>query len=155
VVDRFVRENQPSILARTSTLISSMTRGRHVKVIQPPGTDVLALVDHHDRERGPEALSTGTHQQLFLALRLAYVLEYAAQHEPLPLVMDDVLVNVDQERQSATLATLAEVGKDLQIIYLTCHEDLVTRLRDTIPTVSVTRLDPDAAAVDRGASAGS
>lgn len=150
VVDRFVRDHQPAILARASELIRQLTVGRYRKVLQVPGTDVLSLEARTGERKTPDALSTGTHQQLFLALRLAYVLEYAQQSEPLPLVMDDVLVNVDEGRQRATLSALAEVGKDLQVIYFTCHDGLVRRVRETVPGASIQTLSLVEAAASDG-----
>ena len=61
-------------------------------------------------------MSTGTREQLYLAIRLAYVLHYCEQAEPLPLVMDDVLVNFDDRRKRNTLEVLLEVANKIQIL---------------------------------------
>ena len=45
----------------------------------------------------PGQLSTGTREQLYLAIRLAYVLNYCNRAESLPVIMDDVLANFDDD----------------------------------------------------------
>jgi len=73
-----------------------------------------------------EAMSEGTRDQLYLALRLATLERYLAHAEPLPLVIDDILVNFDDERSRATLEVLAELSRRTQVILFTHH----ARLRD-------------------------
>lgn len=71
-------------------------------------------------------LSTGTADQVFLALRLAGI--RARQQErvraglpPLPVVLDDVLVDHDDERSRAALELIAEISAEMPIIVLTHH----------------------------------
>jgi uncharacterized protein YhaN len=73
-----------------------------------------------------DGLSEGTRDQLFLALRLATLvtgLESGA--ESMPLVVDDILLTFDDERSAATLELLAELGRRMQIVFLTHHRRLV------------------------------
>ena len=58
----------------------------------------LVLAEANGKDKEPHQLSTGTREQLYLAIRLAYAQHYCRENEPLPLVMDDVLVNFDDER---------------------------------------------------------
>ena len=71
-------------------------------------------------------MSEGTRDQLYLALRLATLERYLAHAEPLPFVVDDVLVNFDDDRSRATLEVLAELSGKTQVILFTHH----ARLRD-------------------------
>ena len=73
-----------------------------------------------------DALSDGTRDQLHLALVLGS-LEYrfASGAEPIPLVLDDVLVHFDDDRSVAALEVLAEFSKTTQVLLLTHH----TRIR--------------------------
>ena len=48
-------------------------------------------------------MSDGTADQLYLALRLASLETYLDDHEPIPLVVDDILVNFDDARALAAL----------------------------------------------------
>ena len=63
------------------------------------------------------ALSRGTMEQRFFALRLGFALERGGA-EPLPLILDDVLVNFDTKRQRAAIVTLGEVAKKTQVLFL-------------------------------------
>ncbi|MCA9658063.1 MAG: hypothetical protein KC486_06950, partial [Myxococcales bacterium] len=95
--------------------------------------------------------STGTREQLFLALRLAYVLEYCDRAEPLPVIIDDVLVNFDRARARSTLEALCEVARSTQVLLFTCHHHIVDLTRVVAPEVPIFELptiDPRAAAVD-------
>ena len=47
------------------------------------------------------AMSDGTADQLYLALRLASFEHYVSHNEPLPLVLDDILIQFDNERARA------------------------------------------------------
>jgi uncharacterized protein YhaN len=81
----------------------------------------------------PHQLSTGTREQLYLAIRLAYVLHYCRDAEPLPIVMDDVLVNFDDQRSAATLEALIEVAAQIQLILLTCHSQTLELVQRRLP----------------------
>lgn len=129
VVERFTREHQPALLMRASALLSTITGGRYVDIVRPLGDDEIAVVSKTREKKRPGELSTGTREQLFLALRLAYVVEYCARAEPLPIVADDVLANFDADRTARALSALADVAKHTQVLLLTCHEHVVARTR--------------------------
>ena len=77
-----------------------MTAGRFTRVERPRDDDDGPLLVHRvdDEILEPHQLSTGTREQLYLAVRLAYVLHYCGRTEALPIVMDDVLANFDDDR---------------------------------------------------------
>jgi uncharacterized protein YhaN len=55
-------------------------------------------------------MSDGTRDQLYLALRLASLEQYLVHNEPLPLVVDDILIQFDDRRAEAALRLLAELS---------------------------------------------
>lgn len=67
-------------------------------------------------------LSTGTRDQLYLALRLAVcrVLLDDAE-ESVPLILDDPFVNYDEERTANAMQLLREIARERQVILLTCR----------------------------------
>ena len=67
------------------------------------------------------ALSQGTADQLYLAVRLAVCDLVLPGEDPCPLVLDDALANFDDARMALALETLAELGKQRQILLFTCH----------------------------------
>src|SRR5262249_19877477 len=73
---------------------------------------------------GVEALSLGTADQLYLALRLATLEADLDRREPLPLVVDDVLIQFDNPLAAATLKALAALSKRTQVLVCTHHEHL-------------------------------
>ena len=68
-----------------------------------------------------EPLSTGTRDQVFLALRLAVVDHMDRAGARLPLLLDEVLVNWDEERRARALDLLTDVAMERQVVLFTCH----------------------------------
>ncbi len=151
VTERFARESQPAILQQISTLLSRITGGRHVRVSADRQAGTLLVHDAAGEPRKSQELSTGTREQLFLALRLAYVLDYCDRAEPLPVIIDDVLVNFDRGRARSTLQALCEVARSTQVLLFTCHHHIVDLTREVAPEVPVFELPsiaPGGLAVD-------
>jgi uncharacterized protein YhaN len=131
-VARFQERHQPRMLEELSTLFAALTEGRYTRVYpryDDEGTFVAVRSD--GVEVAPAAMSTGTREQLWLAVRLAYVRQYCDASEPLPLVLDDPLVDFDAARARATLRVLADFAERTQVIMLTCHAHLVDLARET------------------------
>lgn len=149
VTERYARDNQPAILGYASELCAAITGGRHVRVVPEPEGRTLALVDAFGETRTPKELSTGTREQLFLALRLAYVLDYCDRAEPLPVIMDDVLVNFDAARAHATVEALARVARTTQVLLFTCHRHLVDIVARAAPGATILELPAISAAAPR------
>jgi uncharacterized protein YhaN len=70
-------------------------------------------------------MSDGTADQLYLALRLASLEQYLEHNEPLPFVVDDILLRFDDERALATLRVLAGLAERTQVLFFTHHRHLV------------------------------
>jgi len=139
-IRRFERDHQPALLLRASTLFEAMTGGRYLRIVRPLG-EQRVVVERRDGEKyEPERLSTGTREQMWLALRLAYVERYCAAAEPLPVVLDDVLVNFDERRTTATLRALSEVTAVTQVLLFTCHESLLETIRDSGVPAAILRI---------------
>ncbi len=76
-------------------------------------------------EEAPEkVLSTGTVDQVYLALRLALIRAFSERGEPVPMLLDDPFANYDDERLERTLHLLMRIGEANQIILFTCREDV-------------------------------
>jgi|GEM_PF-1802805 len=136
-IQRFERENQPALIGEISRLFASLTRGEYVEIERPTSDrDALSVRRHDGAERTPDQLSTGTREQLYLAIRLGYIRHYCRYAEPLPIVMDDVLVNFDIDRARATLETLREFSREVQVLFFTCHRYFIDVIRDVIPEMA-------------------
>ena len=77
---RFSARQQPGLLDSVSRLFAAMTGGRYTSVMRRVD-DQFVAVRANGMEVTPAALSTGTREQLYLAVRLAYVESYAARAE--------------------------------------------------------------------------
>ena len=118
----YERERQPAVLRAASEILARLTRGRYSRIWSPLGERAIRVDDDRNRTFAIEQLSSGTREQLLLALRLGMVNRASEQGIELPLILDDVFVNFDQLRTEAafeTLQQLAEEGR--QILFFTCH----------------------------------
>lgn len=67
-------------------------------------------------------LSTGTRDQLYLALRLAVCKVLLDQgDETVPIILDDPFVNYDDQRAACGMKLLREIAHERQVILLTCR----------------------------------
>ena len=140
-VSRFEKENQPEMIATVSRLLAQMTGGKYVEFDRSGGGKQHVLIRRADGvERTPDQLSTGTREQLYLAIRLAYVLHYCEKNQPLPIIIDDVLVNFDEARTRQTLATLADVSRSAQVLFFTCHPHMVRLAGEVVPGLQAIEL---------------
>jgi hypothetical protein len=76
-------------------------------------------------------LSSGAQQQLALALRLAMA-RTASGRTNLPLLLDEPLTDLDDERAKLLFRYIAQVAKTTQVIITTCHEKLYSWLAEGI-----------------------
>lgn len=121
----FERNCQPITLADASRFLARLTCGKYHRVWTPLGEQQLRIEDENQQSAVVENLSSGTREQLFLAIRLAIVEGLARQGIRLPLVLDDVLVNFDQRRAEAAADVFREFAEQgQQILLFTCHSHL-------------------------------
>ena len=133
-VSRFEKENQPEMIATVSRLLGQMTGGKYIEFDRSGSGKQSVLIRRADGvERTPDQLSTGTREQLYLAIRLAYVLHYCDKNQPLPIVIDDVLVNFDEARTRQTLTALVDVSRSAQVLFFTCHPHMVRLAQEVVP----------------------
>ncbi|WP_437276891.1 AAA family ATPase [Sorangium sp. So ce375] len=85
------------------------------------------------REVDVTGLSDGTRDQLYLALRLASLEHHARTGEPMPLILDDILIHFDDDRARAALAVLGELAGTTQVLFFTHHARLCELAREAVP----------------------
>ncbi len=119
---RFEEERQPEVIRAASEFLQTFTHGRYTRIIaELEDAGALAIL-HQNGERVPtQALSRGTAEQLYLALRLGYIAATRAGAEALPVIMDDILVNFDSSRRAAAANAIATFAVHTQVLYFTCH----------------------------------
>ncbi len=142
-IDRYQAENRSPLLKEAAPLFQVLTQGSFADLQVDIGTTPPTLLARRADGRlvGIDALSSGTEDQLFLALRLAAT-KLRLQDEPaMPFVADDLLVNFDDDRANAGFQVLAELGRQTQVLYFTHHKHLVEIAREAAgDNVNVARL---------------
>jgi len=78
-------------------------------------------------------MSNGSHDQLYLALRLASLESWLRAHEPIPFVVDDILLNFDDRRALAALRALTALSHQTQVLFFTHHRHLVELAGANLP----------------------
>lgn len=118
----FEQSHQPEMLAAAIPFLESLTLGKYHRLWTQLGRRQLFIDEENGTPRPAEQLSGGTREQLFLAIRLAMVKAFAKQGIELPMVLDDVTVNFDQERSEAAVKTLLDFVSDgQQVLVFTSH----------------------------------
>ena len=141
-IERFTQEHEPVLLQLTHQFLSKLTGGRYTAVDHSAASDGSFCVRNARGEAiEPNKLSTGTREQLYLAIRMAFITHYTEQHEPLPVLMDDCFVNFDDARTRLALQTLLGWKNSVQTILLSCHGRVVQQLAELAPDTPVICLD--------------
>ena len=118
---RYERERQPDVVRAAERHFERITAGRYSRIVAPPGDASVRVETDGGEGRVTEELSRGTGEQLYLALRFGLIEEFARHAEPLPVVMDDILVNFDAERADRAAAAIRDLAQRHQVLYFTCH----------------------------------
>jgi uncharacterized protein YhaN len=144
-METYRQQQADPVMTRAGEVFSDLTGGRFARLLQVyDDNDELQLaVERKTGEQVPlSGLSEGTGDQLYLALRLAFLQDYCARNEPAPLVLDDIFQTFDDERTAAGLRTLAESSGAFQSILFTHQVSLMdTAQRELGDDVDLVRLD--------------
>ena len=118
---KFERERQPSVIRHAQDFFSNVTGQRYQRLYAPIGEQTITVTDATGANKQPAALSRGTREQLYLALRFGLIREFGEHAERLPVVVDEALVNFDPERARLAAESFAELAKTNQVLVFTCH----------------------------------
>ena len=141
-IKKYRKNNQDPLLMNANAYLKTLTNNSLVEIVptDADGKKSLQLLrfgledkdaitfeaDNIDAEEGSTFLSDGTADQLFLALRLAGIENNLEKlDEPLPVILDDILINFDDARALSTLRCLAEFSSKTQVILFTHHQHLL------------------------------
>ncbi|MFM7204619.1 MAG: AAA family ATPase [Myxococcota bacterium] len=136
-------KHQNPLLRRASELFRRLTGGRYQALRTDYAEDDTP---HLVGERGElkvsvEAMSEGTRDQLFLALRLASLEQFLRTTEPVPLIVDDLLINFDDTRSAETLKVLQTISAQTQVLFFTHHPHLIRLAQAVLPSGSFQALE--------------
>ena len=108
--------------------MSRLTRGRYATVALDADFHPTVAVDGRSSV-ALESLSRGARDAFYLSLRAALARELAAR-EPLPLLLDDPIAHLDEERRGDLLALLEELAKEIQVVLLTHDRRILNQVRE-------------------------
>ena len=134
-IDRYRREKQGPLLKRAAQLFATITGNSfkdlrvdyaennqaHLTGLRPDGEFVRVA-----------GMSSGTEDQLYLALRVAAIEDYLDRADVLPFVADDLFLNFDNDRAGAGFEVLGELSKKTQVLFFTHHLHLLDIARETL-----------------------
>jgi uncharacterized protein YhaN len=127
-IECYRQQHQGPLLERASEHFAVLTLGSFAGLradFNEKDEPVLVGVRPNDERVYVEGMSSGTRDQLYLSLRLASLEKYMESAEPMPFIVDDILVHFDDERAQATLGVLAGLAQRTQVILFTHHARLV------------------------------
>jgi uncharacterized protein YhaN len=139
-IEHYRRENQGPLVKRASEHFCALTLGSFdglMTDLNEKDEPVLAGIRSGGERVYVEGMSSGTRDQLYLALRLASLEKYMESAEPMPFIVDDVLVDFDDARSQAALNALAELAEKTQVILFTHHSQVVEQSKQLQGAVHV------------------
>jgi uncharacterized protein YhaN len=128
-IETYRQQNQGPVLARASDHFNTLTIGSFAGLATDFDTKdepILVGLRPDEGRVHVDGMSAGTRDQLYLALRLASLEKYLDSHEPMPFIVDDILVDFDDQRSAAALQALADLAERTQVILFSHHSQVVT-----------------------------
>ncbi|ACL69395.1 AAA family ATPase [Halothermothrix orenii] len=125
VQNRFIERARETLLSDASNLFNQITGGEYKKILPPDNLlkiDFQAVLSNGNTQKTVNVLSRGTREQLYLAIRVSRLRQIKP---PLPVIIDDSLVNFDSRHLEKTIEILSDLAETHQVFILTCHHRLV------------------------------
>ncbi len=117
----FEKEKQPEVIKFAGMYFRQITGGRYTGLRTLLEGKELHVVDEKEQFKTLGQLSRGTREQLLISLRLGLIHEYERHSEPLPVIMDEVLVNFDNNRAKSIAEIISDFARQRQVMLFTCH----------------------------------
>jgi uncharacterized coiled-coil DUF342 family protein len=120
-VARYEDTRQPDVIQSAQRVFCAITGGAYTRVRKPLQQPDLEVLDVTSAVRNVSELSRGTVEQLYLAMRMGLIENYERHAERMPVIMDGVLVNFDDERAILAAQAISTFAEGRQLIAMTCH----------------------------------
>ena len=131
--ERYRAENQDPVLNIAGRYFMELTLGSFTGLrtdLDDHAQLILEAIRSNGNSIQVDAMSSGTRDQLYLALRMATLEWRMASSEPMPFIVDDILINFDDRRSAATLKALSSLGEKTQVILFTHHQKIIDTARE-------------------------
>ena len=126
-LDLASNERFPKMLNAAKEYFALLTGGRYVNIVLDKK---LTVMRKDGKKREVKYLSRGTAEQLYFALKLAFI-EQIKDKINLPILIDDSFVNFDDRRISYIKKLLEKISENNQVLIFTAQEKLVDQLEIT------------------------
>lgn len=126
-IERYRARRQSPMLTRASAHFATLTLGRYSALRIDTDGDAARLIgirDGESRAVPTAAMSEGTVDQLFLALRLAALEQSLDAGVLVPFLADDLFINFDDARAFAGFTVLGAIARKTQVLFFTHHAHL-------------------------------
>ncbi|MCC9601052.1 AAA family ATPase [Stieleria sp. JC731] len=138
-IDHYRRANESPVLKIACDAFSQLTLGKY-KGLRPEydDKDRWALVGVQQSENGieqtvpVELMSDGTRDSVFLAMRLASIEHQLSSGRKFPVIVDDCLIQLDDERAAAGLKLFSNLSAKTQVLMFTHHEHVLDLATETL-----------------------
>jgi uncharacterized protein YhaN len=114
------REFAPVLNERVGEILKEITRGRYLDVRVSPDLEMSVIHPGGKKQTPIAALSAGTVDQCYFALRVA-IAELIVSKDEFPFFLDDSFVQYDDKRLEGALEIIADLSRRHQILLFSCH----------------------------------
>lgn len=145
-IEYYREQNQSPIIDRASQIFHRLTLHSFDGItvdFDEKDQPVIMGVRNDDKKINVAGMSDGTTDQLYLALRIASIEKYISENEPIPFIVDDILVHFDDERSKETLKVLLELSKKTQVIFFTHHSRLLELINEVTEETIYQQIEVD------------
>jgi uncharacterized protein YhaN len=135
--EKHERERQPEVIRRAGKYLALMTGNRYTLLSSGGERGLSVVLEGNDpaRERKDEIKwSSGLADQVYLAMRLSLATLWGRNSEPLPLILDDLLVRFDETRQQGAAEAILEAAANNQVLLFTCQKKTLDIFRTVVET---------------------
>ncbi len=131
-IEHYRQRNQSPVLSLGEKYFTELTCGEYVELrpdYDATGKATLQAVHRSGQVKSVGEMSTGTADALYLALRLSSLQHQMENGKAIPVVIDDCLIQLDDQRALAALRALSELSTKTQVILFTHHQHLIDLAR--------------------------
>ncbi|MGM0753337.1 MAG: ATP-binding protein [Bacillota bacterium] len=118
-MDLYQKTKMPKVMKLAEQNFRELTENHYLHIFLQEG-EMIKVERKDGAVFHAVELSQGTKEQLYIAIRFALIQSFRDKY-PLPILIDDGVVNFDRERTNAFLKLLRKMAKKHQILFFTCH----------------------------------
>jgi len=120
----YERERQPQVIREADGFLNTMAHGRY-RLLAAVGEEGVHLEDRSLARKEELSWSAGLADQVYLAIRLGLAREFGRHTEPLPVILDDVLVKFDPSRRANAARVMLDFARTQQVLFFSCHPEFL------------------------------